>query len=74
MKMFIHEVEKKKKQTALVSSRVGTIGIFTADQCPNACRNSKMLEMYQHSHATYHFFFYFYCENFIFNIPINIDR
>lgn len=71
--MFIHEVEKKKKQTALVSSRVGTIGIFTADQCPNACRNSNARNVSTFSRYV-SFFFYFYCENFIFNIPISIDR
>lgn len=38
VKMFIHEAleGEKKKKIALVSSRVGTIGIFHYSRCPNA--------------------------------------
>lgn len=54
-------MEKKKKSTALVSSRVGTIGIFTTDECPNACRNSnaRNVSALYVCEMSYHFLFFF---------------
>lgn len=69
-------MEKKKKSTALVSSRVGTIGIFTTDECPNACRNSnaRNVSALYVCEMSYHFLFFFTStttENLTFNILIN---